>query len=136
MGRYLKNTKFRSAGHVLGVPIGSNTLVTESPVDGLLRYNTSNSTLEFYSGGVWVSVLLSSGSPIVKDSFVGNGITDVFGPMSYSYSSGNEARAMVFVNTVFQDPGVDFTFDGSTDITFSTVPPNNADIVVLHGYAS
>ena len=55
--------------------------------------------------------------------------------MSYSYSNGDEPQVLVFLNTVYQNPGVNYTFDGSDDITFTSTPPNSATILVLHNYA-
>ena len=134
MGRYLKNTKFKSAGYVLGVPVGSPSLTTESPVDGLMRYNSASNALEYFSLGSWINVA-HSGSAVSKDTFVGTGLTAQFGPMTYAYLSGDEARVLVFVNTVFQNPGVDYLFNGTPTLTFNTTPPMDAVIIVLHGYA-
>ena len=120
----------------MGVPLGSPSLVTESPVDGLMRYNTSNNTLEYYSLGAWRNVAQSGSGSVVKDTFTGTGSVAAFGPMTYNYLSGDEAKVLVFVNTVFQNPGVDYTFSGTSTISFTTTPPVGATIILIHGYAS
>ena len=135
MGRHLKNTVFKSASHAMGVPVGSTTLGPDSPVDGLMRFNTATNALEYYALGAWVAVANIGSGSATKDSFVGDGTTVSYA-MTYAYASGKEPTVMVFVNTVFQNPGIDFTFNGTSGITFTTVPPNNSTIIVLHGYAS
>jgi hypothetical protein len=72
----------------------------------------------------------------VKDSFTGDNTTSIFGPMSYAYTAGQEAQVIAVVNNVIQNPGVGFTFDGSTNITFTATPTSSAPIYILHNYAS
>jgi hypothetical protein len=56
--------------------------------------------------------------------------------MSKTYTSGQEAQVLVFLNTVYQNPGVNYTFNGTTNIHFTSVPGAAAVILVLHNIAS
>lgn len=137
MGRMLKNTVFKSGSYALGVPVGSITVGPDSAVNGQVRWNsTPPEKLEYYNGSNWLAFAHEGSVTIVKDSFTGDNITNVFGPMTYTYTAGQEAQAIVVVNNVIQNPGVGYTFDGSNNITFSSTPITSAPIYILHNYAS
>lgn len=135
MGRYVKNTELKSGDSAVVAPTGTNAERPTNPVSGQIRYNTSLSKLEFYDNDSWEQVGKEGSVTIVKDTFTGNAVATEFGPMSYSYSNGEEAQVLVFLNTVYQNPGVNYTFDGSDNITFSSIPPALGTIIVLHNYA-
>ena len=136
MGRSLKNTKIKVGETTAKLPSGSTTLRPSSSSNGQIRYNTTNNVLEAYINGSWSSLRTAGAASITKDTFTGDGSTLVFGPMSFSYTAGQEKTVLVFINNVFQNPGVAFTFDGTTNITFTSPPPLGHTIVLLHGYAS
>ena len=139
MGRMLKNTKFKSGSYALGVPVGSTLIGPDYAVLGQTRWNTNGthgSRLEYYDGSNWQAVAHEGNVTIVKDSFTGDNVRNVFGPMSYSYSSGQEPQIIAVVNNVIQNPGVGFTCNSSAYITFSSVPTSSAPIYILHNYAS
>ena len=132
----LKNTVFKSGSYALGVPVGSSTIGPDSAVIGQTRWNTNTARLEFYNGTEWQKISHEGDVVIVKDSFTGDNLTDMFGPMSYSYSSGEEAQTIVVINNIIQNPGVGYTFMGNTSIQFTTIPTASAQIYILHNYAS
>jgi hypothetical protein len=136
MGHMLKNTKFRSGSYALGLPVGTTTLGPDSPVVGQTRWNTTTSKFEYYTGSIWQAVAHEGNVTIVKDSFTGDNTNSVFGPMSYTYSPGQETQVIAVVNNVMQNPGVGFEFMGNTSIKFTTIPTTSAPIYVLHNYAS
>ena len=136
MGRLLKNTVFKSGSYTLGIPNGSSSVGPDSAVNGQTRYNLTTGKLEFYDDSAWQTFAREGSVTITKDTFTGDNVNSVFGPMSFSYAAGQEARVLVFLNTVFQNPGVNYTFNGTTNITFTSTPPLSAVIVVLHGYSS
>jgi len=137
MGRMLKNTVFKSGSYALGIPVGSSSIGPDSAVVGQTRWNaTPPEKLEYYDGTQWQAVAHEGSVTIVKDSFTGDNINNVFGPMTYAYTAGQEAQVIVVVNNVIQNPGVGFTFDGSANITFSSTPVSSAPIYILHNYAS
>lgn len=136
MGHMLKNTKFKTGSYALGVPVGSSSVGPDSPTVGQTRWNTTTSRMEFYTGSIWHAVAHEGSAVIVKDTFTGNNSATVFGPMSYSYDSGEEPQVLVFLNTVFQNPGVNYTFDSTNNITFTSTPANAAVIILLHNISS
>lgn len=136
MGRSLKNTKIKVGETTAKLPGGSTTLRPSSSSNGQIRYNTTDNVLEAYINGSWSALRVAGATSITKDTFTGDGSTLVFGPMSFTYSAGQEKTVLVFINNVFQNPGVAFTFDGTTNITFTSPPPLGHTIVLLHGYAS
>jgi len=136
MGRMLKNTEFRTGSYALGLPVGSSTIGPDSPVVGQTRWNTTTNRMEYYTGSIWYAVAHEGNVNIVKDTFTGDDTNATFGPMSYSYNGGQEAQVLVFLNTVFQNPGVNYTFGGTTTATFTSPPPFGQAVVILHNFAS
>lgn len=135
MGRLLKNTVFKSGSHALAIPVGSSTITPDVPVVGQTKYNTSTSKLEFYNGGTWNAVAKEGNVTLVKDTFAGNAVATDF-TMTSTYNSGQELQVLVFLNTVYQNPGVNYTFNGTSSIHFTSTPPDAATILVLHNIAS
>lgn len=137
MGRMLKNTVFKTGSYALGIPVGTSSIGPDSPVAGQTRWNsTAPARLEYFNGTQWQAVAHEGTVDIVKDSFVGDDTNNVFGPMSYTYEAGQETQVIVVVNNVIQNPGVGFTFNGTTNITFASIPAESAPIYILHNYAS
>jgi hypothetical protein len=135
MGRFLKNSIAKAANKTLNMPTGTSTDRPTSPLNGAMRYNESIHRLEIYDTGVWHITAKEDLVTVVKDTFSGNNSTSDF-LMSKIYSVNYEALAVVYVNAVWQNPGVNYTFNGSTNIHFTSTPPMSAIIVVLHNYAT
>ena len=137
MGRFARNRKLESESAATAVlpPVGPNSLRPVSPVSGLFRFNSDNTVMEVYYNSVWNNVAKEGVSNIVKDQFTGAIGISTF-TMSYSYASGKEAQALVFVGGVFQVPGDAYTFNGTTTITFATNPPLGQKVVILHNFPS
>lgn len=140
MGRMLKNTVFKTGSYALGVPTGSSSIGPDAPIYGQTRYNTSNKKLEFYAnvGGVdqWNAVAREGNIALSVDNFTGNTLQSDYGPMSFSYDAGEEAQVLVHVGTVYQIPGVNYTFYGNAVIHFTSNPSDLSPITLVHGYAS
>jgi len=133
VGRYLKNKELRSGSYSIRLPMGSNSIGPDNPIDGLVRYNKDRRRPELYSKNKWRP--LAAGGEIeypIKDTFYGDGQTNVFGPMLYPYPAGNEIFIMVFIYNVFQNPGIAYVVDGY-EIQFTSPPPNGHSIIILHG---
>lgn len=133
MGRYIKNKELKSGSYSIRLPMGSNSIGPDVPVTGLIRYNTDRRRPELYSRNKWRP--MGTGGDIeypIKDTFYGDGQTNVFGPMLYPYPTGNEIFVMVFIHNVFQNPGIAYIVDGY-EIQFTSPPPNGHAIVILHG---
>lgn len=135
MGRLVKNRELRSGSYSIRMPVGSNAVGPNSPVDGLMRYNADINKIEFYTELRWTRLVTGDPLGAVKDTYYGDGVTRMFGPMLLSYLPGKEMQILVFVGNVFQNPGVVFTVDGFM-IEFSAPPDDQQPIVILHGYAN
>ena len=135
MGRLLKNTVFKNGSHALGLPSGTSAERPDAPVVGQTRYSTTSNKLEFYNNSVWNAIAKEGSATIVKDAFTGNNVATDF-TMTSSYIAGQEAQVLAFVNTVYQNPGVNYTFNGSATIHFTSTPGAAAVILVLHGIGS
>ena len=134
MGRLTKNPSLaKNAGTATSghLPGGATADRPSSTFDGEIRYNETTTALEYWDGSVWQQVAAVGLASVTKDSFTGDAIEDEF-TMSIAVTTATDA--MVFVGGVFQNPGVAYTVDGSTTLSFTTPPPNLEAIVVLHGH--
>ena len=137
MGHMLKNTRFKTGSYALGLPVGTSSVGPDSPVVGQARWNATTSRFEYYTGSAWLATAHEGNVTIVADkAFVGTGSQILFEPMSYSYGSGQEPQVIVFVGTVYQIPGTNYTFAGNASIQFSSAPSNLSSITILHNFAS
>ena len=136
MGRFVKNFTLQPTGsYSVIIPNGTSSLGPEGPVNGQFRYNSTTANMQAYFGGAWKQLAVAGNSTILKDAFTGDGSTTGF-TMTYSYNSGQEAQALVFIGGVFQNPGVNYTFGGTTTATFTSPPPFGQAVVILHNFAS
>lgn len=134
MGRHLKNDRIRTAGSGAVMPFGPTSLRPLTPISGDFRFNTDTNLVEVYYSGVWNTLTREGPVDITKDTFTGDGSTVAF-TMTKSYSAGQETRIIAVVGNIFQNPGVAYTFSGTT-ITFTSAPPFGQTVIVLHGFAS
>lgn len=98
---------------------------------GVLRFNSSNTVLEYYNGSAWKSVTASGTATITKDNFTGDGTSTIFGPLTFTPAS--ESSIQVYIQNVWQEGGYNYTLSGS-NIVFGSPVPNGHRIVVLHGF--
>lgn len=135
MARFLKNPDISTGALGVKLPIGSNTL-SDVPVTGVMRFNSSNSRIEFYYNGTWNQVAKVGTTTVVPDTFVGDGITQVF---TMSQAETDPTNIVVFIGGVYQQPTINYTVSG-TAITFTSAPPapgaNPNTIVVIHNLNS
>lgn len=136
MGRFLKNKELNSASYSVRAPYGYSSIGPDAPVDGLFRFNSTQTAFEGYINGSWkqFNMIGSGASSISKDTFIGDGSTTTFGPLGVSYAAGEEILMLVFIGNIFQNPGVAYTVLG-TSITFTSPPNDLQPIVILHGFA-
>lgn len=114
------------------VSTGTSDQRIAEPVTGLVRFNTSTESLEYYNGSSYQSIAVQGNVTIAKDSFTGDGSTTVY---TLSVTPANENAILVFVGNVHQNPGIAYSLTGAT-LTFSGPPPDTHTIVVLHGFDS
>lgn len=137
MGRYLKNTQLEGGSYAVQLPIGSNSIGPDVPVNGQIRFNTSNNRVELFFAGVWNQVAKIGTVAIVVDEFTGDGVLTQF---TMSQAESSESAVLVSIGGVYQQPTTNYTVDGSTTITFTSPPPapgvNPNKIVVVHNLNS
>lgn len=137
MGRYLKNTQLEGGSYAVQLPMGSNSIGPDVPVNGQIRFNTSNNRVELFFAGVWNQVAKIGTVAIVVDEFTGDGVQTQF---TMSQAESSESAVLVSIGGVYQQPTTNYTVDGSTTITFTSPPPapgvNPNKIVVVHNLNS
>jgi len=137
MGRYLKNTQLQGGSYAIQLPLGSNSIGPDQPVNGQIRFNTSNNRVELFFAGVWNQVAKIGSVNITVDEFTGDGGTTTF---TMSQAESSENAILVSIGGVYQQPVTNYTVDGSTTITFTSPPPapgvNPNKIVVVHNLNS
>ena len=99
------------------VPVGNTDQRPSSAIGGTVRYNSSNSLLEFYNGVGWITLSTSGSSSIINQTVDPDGVTSVF-TLSQNATS---ASIFVTINGVTQTPDVDYTVVNNL-ITFTTTP--------------
>ena len=129
MGYFLKNRKFQSGSSGMVIPTGSTATRPDSPVFGLMRYNTDTGLIEFFNGSIFQNLATSGGINYTVDNFTGDGSQTVF-TMSQTVSNADEI--IVFVGSLYQIPTTNYTVNGSYDITFESAPPDGIPINVIH----
>ena len=119
MGRYLKNTQLEGGSYAVQLPLGSSSVGPDSPVNGQIRFNQTNSKSEFYYSGTWNQVAKIGTVAIVVDDLVGDGVTTNF---TMSQSEANPNAIVVTIGGVYQIPGTNYTVSGTT-LSFTSAPP-------------
>lgn len=129
MGNWVKNRLLESGSKSVVVPAGTTAQRPESPVFGQFRFNVDSARLEFFNGTQFIP--LGSAGPLsyTVDSFAGDGSTTVF---TMTVQESAETQIIVFVGSIYQDPETAYTVDGGFDITFTSAPPDNEPISVIH----
>jgi hypothetical protein len=137
MGRYLKNAQLTSRSHAIQIPIGSSSVGPDAPVNGQIRFNQTNSEVEFFYGSKWYQIAHIGSVQLVVDTFVGDGSTTTF---TMSQVESDPTAILVSIGGVYQTPTSHYTVNGTTTITFSSPPPapgiNPNQIVIVHNINS
>lgn len=129
MGRFVKNFALEAGSYAIQLPLGSSTVGPMVPQEGQIRFNTTTMNMEVYYAGAWHGTAFVSNVAIKKDWYLGDGVTSTFG-LNYIYSAGQETEMLVFVGSIFQDPGNAYVVSGNT-ITFSSAPDTGLEVIVL-----
>lgn len=138
MGRHLKNYSINDQALALGI-VNTSTANRPAGRNGQIIYNTTTGTFQVYDNA-WtnISTGTSAGATITKDTFTGDGTTNVF---AMSISVTNPQDILVFVGGVYQIPTTSYSVSGTT-LTFGSAPPasngfdNDHIVTVLHGFNS
>jgi len=113
----------REVDTALNVPTGTTAQRAGSPAAGDLRFNTTTSKFEGYSGSAWGDV--GVGNFLVTNTFTGDGSDTTF---TISNAVADENNLLVFIDGVFQAQNV-YSISGTT-LTFATAPANGRVITV------
>lgn len=129
MGYFVKNRQLQSGSTGVVLPTGNSTNRPDSPVFGMIRYNTDLGLVEFFNGSIWSTLSTGGSITYTVDDFVGDASTTVF---TMSIAENTATQLIVFVGSIYQDPASAYTVDGGYDITFTSAPPNTVPINVIH----
>ena len=112
--------KFHNKGRLYGTNRGFTQNPTFAPNDSIRLDNFE----------VKVNLRLSGNLRINK--FVADGINSTVGPMTFAYSPGEEGNVEVYIGDVEQIPTIDYVFNGTTQISFTSIPVTGTVITVTH----
>lgn len=129
MGYFVKNRRLQSGSSGVVLPAGGSALRPDAPRFGLIRFNTDLGSVEFFNGAMFVELASAGAISYTVDSFTGDGSTTVF---TMSIEESSESQIIVFVGSIYQDPTTAYTVDGGFDITFTSAPPDDEPISVIH----
>jgi len=134
MGYFVKNRQLQSGSSGVVLPTGTSNNRPDNPFFGTIRYNTTVPAVECFDGSQWVYLVNNTGTIYTVDSFTGDGSTTVY-TMSVQVSAA--AQIIVFVGSIYQTPGGNgtpnaYTVNGGYDITFTSAPPDQSVINVIH----
>ncbi len=129
MGYFVKNRQLKSGSSGVVLPAGSTSQRPLAPTFGLIRYNTDVAAVEYFDGIQFVELASAAGLTYTVDSFTGDGVTTVF---TMSVQQSLATQIIVFVGSIYQAPTTAYTVDGGFDITFTSAPPDNEPISVIH----
>jgi hypothetical protein len=138
MARYFKNPDLaKNSGLSARLPIVPNSSYSDTPTDGIIRFNQANSRIEFYYNGSWSQIAKIGSVQIVVDTLgPGDGTTANF---TMSQQETDPTAVAVFVGGVYQQPTTHYSVSGY-GIQFATAPPlgtiNPTTIVVIHNINS
>ena len=137
MGKLLKNPDLSPGSLAARLPMAP-TALADSPVNGLIRFNTTNNKIEFYYDNAWNQVAKIGTVQLVVDSFTGDGVQQVF---TMTQVESDPTAIAVFIGGVYQQPTVNYTVNGSLAITFTSPPPEPTGmslntIIVIHNINS
>jgi filamentous hemagglutinin len=107
---------FNSSTSIL-IPVGNSTQRPGTGVTGMMRFNTTNNSLEMYNNSTWANVGQTTFTVIADDQFTGNGSATV-----YTLSSSQTTNScIVSINGVVQIPTTAYSVSGTT-LTFTEAP--------------
>ena len=129
MGYYVKNRRLQSGSTGVRLPVGSASDRPEYPTFGMIRYNTTSASVEFYDGSTWTALSAAGAISYTVDDFNADGSTLVF---TMSIAESLATQIIVFIGSIYQDPATAYTVNGGFDITFSSAPPAGTVLNVIH----
>ena len=122
----------------LSLPKGTTAERAVSPVDGEVRFNTTDNKFEaYYPTGGWNYLGIGYGTPVIHEAFDGDGNTYAF---TLSKTPSSAEALMVAINGVVQTPGEAYIVAGNElifiDSTSTAYPVENGAVVDVRHLSS
>lgn len=119
---------------------GQSENTITSPVNGMVRYNSSTNQLEAYQNSAWRNVRFKEATAITQQSAgTGDGIETKFGPLSPVPTAAQ--NVLVLVENVMQIATTNYTlvqnpggYAAGYYISFTSAVPVGKPVTVLHGF--
>jgi hypothetical protein len=126
------------------VPSGTTAQQPSSPVNGMMRYNTTTNVFESYEAGSWAPVRRFAPAAIVVQS-AGNGDDSEtkFGPLNNgdTYNPAAVQNILVMVENVLQIPTTNFTLEQNPSgyaagwyVVFGAAVPTGKPVTIFHNF--
>ena len=135
MARLLKNPDLSPGSLAARLPVATSAL-SDAPIDGLIRFNTTNNKVEFFYNSSWNQIAKIGTVQLVVDDIVGDGVTQSF---LMAQAETDPTAIAVFIGGVYQQPNANYSVS-STVITFTSPPPapgiNPNRITIIHNINS
>ena len=129
MGYFLKNRQLQSGSSGVVLPTGSSAVRPDNALFGMIRYNTDTGYAEFYNGSIWQNMGVGGLISYSVDNIPTDGINSTF---NMSQAVANVQQITVFIGSIYQDPFTSYTVNGGYDITFTSTPPDDNTINIIH----
>ena len=100
------------------MPVGNTTQRPGTGVTGMLRFNTTNNSVEVYNNSAWANVGQQSFTVIADESFTGNGVQTAFTLVNSGQTTNS---CIVSINGIVQIPTTAYSVSGTT-LTFTEAP--------------
>ena len=119
---------------------GQSENTITSPVNGMVRYNSSTNQLEAYQNSAWRNVRFKEATAITQQSAgTGDGTETKFGPLSPIPTAAQ--NVLVLVENVMQIATTNYTlvqnpggYAAGYYISFTSAVPVGKPVTVLHGF--
>lgn len=99
------------------MPSGEQTDRYATPKNGTIRYNQTvglGGELEAYINGQWEIIKTNRQATVTRQTFDNGDYADtIFGPLAYNVDISKPENVMVYVDNVYQLPGVNYTLQES-----------------------
>ena len=109
------------------LPRGTKIQRPTEVVNGQIRYSTTLKEIEARVNDVWEKIrTVRPGKLAVQNLGVGNNQNAVFGPLNPDYTPSylaGDANIMVYVDNVYQIPGVNYTVGSASTVTNTLAKP-------------
>ena len=138
------------SNNVMLVPKGTTAQRPATPINGHIRYNTTDDRFEIYEQGAWYGVRIAAPSttaPITQQNLgSGDAVETIFGPLASGdtlYPVPTAAQnILVFVENVFQISGTNYTLiqnPGNQNTISSVISTGTTTVIQTatnHGYTT